>query len=108
MFSVFRATNNFSLAYSEIDTPENRPVVTGKCLGKEMTLGLVPNNNVSPTSENTKPHTIIVTLESGRNMVLLVNLTNLLKCCFTSTETVGVLGTGAQDVHLDFHTAPEL
>ena len=31
-----------------------------------------------------------------------------LKCCFTSTDTVGLLGTGAQDVHLDFHTAPEL
>ena len=32
-----------------------------------------------------------------------------LKCCFTSTETVGLLGTGAQDVLLDgFHTAPEL
>ena len=31
-----------------------------------------------------------------------------LKCCFTSTETVGLLGTGAEDVHLDFHTAPEL
>ena len=31
------------------------------------------------------------------------------KCCFTSTETVGLLGmTGAQDVHLDSHTAPEL
>ena len=30
-----------------------------------------------------------------------------LKCCFTSTETVGLLGTGAQDAHLDFHTAPE-
>ena len=29
-------------------------------------------------------------------------------CCFTSTETVGLLGTGAQDVHLEFHTAPEL
>ena len=25
-----------------------------------------------------------------------------------STETVGLLGTGAQHVHLDFHTAPEL
>ena len=25
-----------------------------------------------------------------------------------SNETVGLLGTGAQDVHLDFHTAPEL
>ena len=32
----------------------------------------------------------------------------LLECCFTSTETVGVLGTGAQDVHLDFHIPPEL
>ena len=32
----------------------------------------------------------------------------LVECCFTSTETEGLLGTGAQDVHLDFHTAPEL
>ena len=31
----------------------------------------------------------------------------LLKSCFTSTETVGLLETGAQDGHLDFHTAPE-
>ena len=31
-----------------------------------------------------------------------------LKCCFTSTETVGLIGTGAQDGHLDFHTASEL
>ena len=31
-----------------------------------------------------------------------------LKCSFTSTETVGLLGTGAQDGHLDFHTAHEL
>ena len=33
-----------------------------------------------------------------------------LKCCFTSTETVGLLGLGAQgqDDHLNFHAAPEL
>ena len=31
-----------------------------------------------------------------------------LKCCVTSTETVVLLGTGAQGGHLDFHTAPEL
>ena len=31
-----------------------------------------------------------------------------LKSCFTSAETVGLLATGAQDVHLDFHTAPQL
>ena len=30
------------------------------------------------------------------------------KCGFTSKETVGLLGTGAQDGQLDFHTAPEL
>ena len=32
----------------------------------------------------------------------------LVDCCFTSTETVGLLGTGTQDAHLDFLTAPEL
>ena len=30
------------------------------------------------------------------------------ECCFTSTETVGLLETGAQDGHRDFHTAPDL
>ena len=35
-------------------------------------------------------------------------LHKVMKCCFTATETVGLLGTGAQDGHLDFHTAPEL
>ena len=30
------------------------------------------------------------------------------ECCFTSRDTVGLLGTGAQDGHLDFYTAPEL
>ena len=32
----------------------------------------------------------------------------LVECCFTSTETVGLLGTGALDGHLHFHTAPEV
>ena len=40
--------------------------------------------------------------------VVLSLVVGWLKCCFTSTETVGLLGTGAQDGHLDFHTAPEL
>ena len=34
---------------------------------------------------------------------LLLVLVGWLKCCFMSTETVGLLGTGSQDVHLDFH-----
>ena len=38
----------------------------------------------------------------------VANLVELVECCFTSTETVGLLGTGAQDGHLDFHTAHEL
>ena len=32
----------------------------------------------------------------------------VMKCCFTSTETIGLLGMGDQDSHLDFQTAPEL
>ena len=32
----------------------------------------------------------------------------MFECSFTSTEAVGLFGTGAQDGHLDFHTAPEL
>ena len=32
----------------------------------------------------------------------------LVECCFTSTETRGLLGTEAWDGHLHFHTAPEL
>ena len=40
--------------------------------------------------------------------IILFRELALLKCCFTSTETVGLLGTGAQDGNLDFHTAPEL
>ena len=32
----------------------------------------------------------------------------LVQCCFMPTKTVSGLGTTAQDVHLDFHTAPNL
>ena len=32
----------------------------------------------------------------------------LVEVFFTPTETIGLLATGAQDGHLDFHTAPEL
>ena len=38
----------------------------------------------------------------------VIEESQLVECCPTSTETVGLLGTGAQDGHLDFHTAPEL
>ena len=31
-----------------------------------------------------------------------------LRTGFTSTENIGLLGTGAQYGHLDFHTSPEL
>ena len=36
------------------------------------------------------------------------NVQTLVEYLFTSTETVGLLGTGAQDGHPDFHTAPYL
>ena len=43
-------------------------------------------------------------LESFKTAETLI----MVECCFTSPETVGLLGAGAQDGHLDFHTAPEL
>ena len=39
---------------------------------------------------------------------VFVRIYEMFECCFTSTETVGLLGTGARDGHLDLHTAPEL
>ena len=49
--------------------------------------------------------------DSGRHAELWSHVfmsPQLVERCFTSTETVRLLGTGAQDGHLDFHTAPEL
>ena len=40
--------------------------------------------------------------------MIVIMMRMMVECCFTSTETVDVLGTGAQDVQLDFRTAPEL
>ena len=55
---------------------------------------------------NTITNKLNSNINKSKDMTATPNI--WLKCCFTSTETVGLLGTGAQDVHLDFHTAPEL
>ena len=57
---------------------------------------------------NTVPQQGAVTGEPTERRMMMMMMMMMMKCCFTSTETVGLLGTGAQDVHLDFHTAPEL
>ena len=44
---------------------------------------------------------VIVVMAKG------IGVNSWLKCCFMSTEAIGLLVTGAQDIHLDFHTAPE-
>ena len=46
-------------------------------------------------------------LPSRGNSIAICNA-SMVECCFTSTETVGWWGTGTQEGHLDFHTAPEL
>ena len=62
---------------------------------------LLRMRNVTPVSMKTKDPVAMQAFANNRRVMKL-------KCCFTSTETAGLLGTGAQDVHLDFHTAPEL
>ena len=51
---------------------------------------------------------LLTSLTAYRWAKLFTLCIQLVGCCFTSTETVGLLGTGAQDGHLDFHTTPEL
>ena len=47
-------------------------------------------------------------MQASGKQVKHVMYVKMVECCFTSTATVGLLGTGAKDGHLDFHTAPEL
>ena len=48
------------------------------------------------------------TYPANSNKYIIKERLVVFECCFTSTETAGLLGTGAQDGHLNFHTAPEL
>ena len=52
----------------------------------------------------TEEETMCMEADTKEQLVVV----EVVECCFASTETVGLLGTGAQDGHLDFHTAPEL
>ena len=58
------------------------------------------------TADDSTCHTVggqlkpLKSISTGFEIFMPVLL--LLKGCFTSTETVGLSGTGAQDGHLDF------
>ena len=63
------------------------------------------------TETTREPRTATATFTQLLSSVSLLpnpGMVELVECCFTSTKTVDVLGTGAQDGHLDFHRAPEL
>ena len=61
-----------------------------------------------PNVAATKLHLDFCSCKCGLWCQNLKHVDVCLKCFFASTETVGLLGTGAQDVHLDFRTAPDL
>ena len=73
-----------------------RSKVTGQCPQTRTFLKRKEGRSLTPYRWAKPAHT-----ETAMMMMMM-------KCCFTSTETVGLLGTGALDNHLDFHTAPEL
>ena len=60
------------------------------------------------TIKDGEPRTAISTFTQLLSSDCQFSVLLYVECCFTSTETVGLLGTGAQSGHLDFHTAPEL
>ena len=73
--------------------------------GDSVASGIVPSHHLILPGSPSPP----VPVSTSRRYTSM----NKIPCCcwsvcFTSTETVGLLGTGAQDVHLDFHTVPEL
>ena len=73
---------------------------SGRVCHLQTILDLIPWQTLDAQREMTDSRPVTLTARKERF--------GWLKCCFTSTDTVGLLGTGAQDGHLDFHTAPEL
>ena len=69
-------------------------VALGKVQNHWVSLGIVQNHWVS--------------LGIVQHHLVSLGVVQMAERCFTSTETVGLLGTGAQDGHLAFHTAPDL
>ena len=47
-----------------------------------------------------------VTKRSAHQQCILREIVIQVQCCFTPTRPLGLFGTGSQDGHLDFHTAP--
>ena len=73
--------------------------------------GAVIAGRTEEEEEETSPFIKYVTLKNADGSSVLHMVARLkvgLKCCFTSKETVALLGTGAKDGHLDSHTSPEL
>ena len=78
----------------------------------DLTLAYILDHAVccaSAASSGRSLHLIISQLRTKCSSSNCPNHVNIVvECCYTSTETVGVLGTRAQDGHLNFYTAPEI
>ena len=111
--TCFCSTSKWRKHYRVINSTiiENLP-----CLSIRLSA---PHPHPHPTPPpSTQTHTTVVAcIFAGDNILRWAtifmcrktrHILSLLKCCFTSTESVGLLGTGGQDAHLDFHTTPAL
>ena len=87
--------------------PTTHPHVCGSCLTKGEN-----DQQVSGDINVTTPHPIAHNQWQMQTVILQLHSCavefSMVECCFTSTETIDLLGTGAQDGHHDFHTAHEL
>ena len=83
---------------------QNHWVSLGIVQNHWVSLGIVQNHWVSLGIVQNH----LVSLGVVQNHLVSLGVVQMAERCFTSTETVGLLGSGAQDGHLAFHTSPEL
>ena len=69
---------------------------------------LLTSTETIRTIRDGEPRTSTSTFTQLLSSLGYLYISTLVEYCFASTETAGLLGTGAQDGYLDFYTAPEL
>ena len=104
------STSNFTLLLSSVMSSSSSVMFqVQSCLTSTETIRAIRDWEPSPVKFNLALHPQRPYGLLGTFTQLLISVVFQIQSCFTSTETVrAIRDGGAQDVHLEFHIAPEL